>query len=142
MNPAQQRLLDFLRQEYSSDDSICLLAIAATELQHDKLNQTSLFRVRLALTFRGSSGVNPYFDGTDLFVAVTPSETRFAQEQEWADEPPLREGSPLELALGWVSELAPPFFVSPHTRIASDKGNSPNADKPAPSSAVNTESWF
>ncbi|MEK4730038.1 hypothetical protein [Paenibacillus sp. FSL L8-0641] len=39
-----------------------------------------------------------YFDGTDLFVTISPKENQFTREKNWADGPPVREGSPLELA--------------------------------------------
>ncbi|WP_422658931.1 hypothetical protein ACK8P5_25290 [Paenibacillus sp. EC2-1] len=37
----------------------------------------------------------------------------FTPENDWADRPPAMEGSPTVLALGWMSELAEPFYVSP-----------------------------
>lgn len=43
---------------------------------------------------------------------------QFTLEKDWADGPPAIEGSPIELALGWVSKLADPFYVSPDALAA------------------------
>lgn len=40
-----------------------------------------------------------------MFVAMDEQSIQFIQEVEWADGSPLVEGSPAELAVGWMSEL-------------------------------------
>lgn len=118
MNHTQRRLFDFIKQEFDHDGTIHFLALSAVEQQHDKLASLVIFKVRVALTFQAESSVNPYFDGTDMFVCMTPTEIQFTQEDKLADGPPIREGSPIKLALGWVSELALPFFISSEAQEA------------------------
>lgn len=50
---------------------------------------------------------------------------QFALEKDWADGPPAIEGSPIEFALGWVSELAEPFYVSPEDLTAAEANDHP-----------------
>ncbi|MGG1519015.1 hypothetical protein ABE504_26630 [Paenibacillus oryzisoli] len=123
-----QRILDFLKQEFNPDDTIHLLAVSAAEQLHDEYDLATTLKVRIALTFQEDASVNPYFDGTDLFVCMTETDIRFTKENEWADGPPLREGSPNELALGWVSELASPIFVSPEAQEAALRDKATSAD--------------
>lgn len=116
MNNIQERLLStLLNDTFNPEGDIRILAISTVtspdaphEIQH-----SSFYKVRIAMTYQDSDGINPYFDGTELFVQITPEGIRFAKEEVWADGPPLMEGSPNELAVGWVSELNAPFFVSP-----------------------------
>ncbi|MNP49835.1 hypothetical protein D3C76_1440480 [compost metagenome] len=49
----------------------------------------------------------------------------FTLEKEWADGPPAIEGSPIEFALGWVSELAKPFYISPEALAVAEANNHP-----------------
>ncbi|CAM4221061.1 hypothetical protein L1N85_16130 [Paenibacillus alkaliterrae] len=119
----QKRLLDFLKLTFDYDGAIHFLALSAKESSSDAENQTTRFKLRLALTFRESDTVCPYFDGTELSVDVSPEDIRFADEDEWADGPPIMEGSPNELALSWVSKLAPPFFVSPEAQEAASNAS-------------------
>ncbi|WP_339192782.1 hypothetical protein [Paenibacillus sp. FSL W8-1287] len=127
----QQRILEFLKTSFDTEGTIHFLAVAAVQEEVDVSTQEVTFKIRVALTFQKGSKVNPYFDGTDLYVTITEAEIRFAQEDVWADGPPLREGSPNELALDWVSELVPPFFVSPQAREAADRGASTTGDREA-----------
>ncbi|AIQ38565.1 hypothetical protein R50345_30500 [Paenibacillus sp. FSL R5-0345] len=117
----QQRILDFLKISFNSDDTIHILAVAAME--HEKLerHQPLILKLRVALTFHEDQSINPYFDGTDMYVLLTPTEIQFAREEEWADGPPIMEGSPIELALGWVSQLNVPFYVSTEAHEAAHK---------------------
>lgn len=136
----RQRILDFLKTSFDTDCTIHIMAVAAAQEDQDVSNQEVTFKVRVAITFQDGSEVNPYFDGTDLYVTIAVDEIRFAREDEWADGPPLREGSPNELALDWVSELAPPFFVSPHAREAADRRSAITVDRESHrSKTVNTK---
>lgn len=116
MNNIQEKLLiKLLNDTFNPEGDIHILAISAVtsldaphEIQH-----SSFYKARIALTYQDSDGINPYFDGTELFVKITPEGIRLAKEEEWSDGPPLMEGSPIELAVGWVSDLNAPFFVSP-----------------------------
>ncbi|MNP66733.1 hypothetical protein D3C76_1624750 [compost metagenome] len=56
-----------------------------------------------------------------MYIEMTPTEIQFTKEDEWADGPPIMEGSPIELALGWVSEMALPFYVSSEAQEASNR---------------------
>lgn len=133
MNPLlHQKLLDFLIQQFNPDDTIHFLVISAIKPEQEDADLVITLQVRVALTSQDNSGITPYFDGTDLFVAVTPEDIRFTREEEWADGPPICEGSPIELAMGWVSELAPPFFVSPEAQEAADRHASSTSDLPPP----------
>lgn len=123
MNHTQQRLFDFIEQEFDRDDTIHFLALAAIEQQHVVQAHSTIFKVRVALTLQADSGISPYFDGTDIFVSISPTDIQLTHEDEWADGPPIREGSPIELALSWVTELAVPFFVSPEAQQAADHCN-------------------
>lgn len=60
-----------------------------------------------------------------MFVIVDGDDISFTREEEWADGPPAIEGSPIELALGWVSDLAEPFYISPEA-LAAAKFHNPN----------------
>ncbi|MCP3776176.1 hypothetical protein NLX71_23230 [Paenibacillus sp. MZ04-78.2] len=55
---------------------------------------------------------------------------QLTHEDEWADGPPIPEGSPIEFALGWVTELIGPFIVSPEAQRAVDKKQGSLLDKP------------
>lgn len=74
--------------------------------------------MRIALTFKEGDGINPYYDDIDLFVIEDGDDISFTREEEWADGPPLVEGSPVELAVGWVSELVESFYISAEAREA------------------------
>ncbi|RAV19461.1 hypothetical protein [Paenibacillus contaminans] len=80
----QQRLYNFLTQQFNPDGSIHFLAISAIKLEQEKPNLPTNIKVRLALTFQDSSGMNPYFDGTDLYITITPEDIRFIEEEVWA----------------------------------------------------------
>jgi len=108
----QERLMEFLRSAYDCDSTIYFLALSAKETERDLGTSIVNFKLRVALTYHEDDAVCPYFDGTELFVEVGPANIKFANEEGWADGPPLMEGSPNELALPWVSELAPPFYIS------------------------------
>lgn len=115
----QQRILDFLKTSFDPEGTIHFLALAALErVEH---SHSITIKIRVALTYQEDHSVNPYFDGTDLYIMMTPTEIQFTQEDEWADGPPIMQGSPNELALGWVSELNLPFFVSSEAHEAAYK---------------------
>lgn len=50
---------------------------------------------------------------------------KFTLEKSWADGPPAVEGSPIELALSWVTELTEPFYVSPEVLVAAKTSSNP-----------------
>lgn len=129
MKALEQRLMEFLSQQLNTDGTIHFLAIAII-MQTQEHTIPIILQVRVALTYQDSSGVNPYFDGTDLFVTVTPEDIRFTREEEWAEGPPICEGSPIELALGWVSELERPFFVSLEAQEATSRRSPSTSDQP------------
>lgn len=116
----QQRLLDFLKANFDTDGTLRFLAASAKKIENN--SSTKLFKVRLAVTFQEGNSVIPYFDGTDMYVEIDPHSIQFAREHEWADGPPITEGSPNELALPWVSELAPPFYISQEAEKAASFG--------------------
>jgi hypothetical protein len=120
-NTTQHRLLDFLTASFDTDDTIHFLAVSAVELGTSD-QKTTLLKVRVAVSFKEGDSINPYFDGTDMYVEIGPDTIQFAREYEWADGPPILEGSPNELALSWVSKLAPPFHVSPEALDAAIQG--------------------
>ncbi|MEK3761325.1 hypothetical protein MKZ07_23215 [Paenibacillus sp. FSL P4-0338] len=120
-NTWQDRLLDYLKLEFCPDDTTHILAVSVVNPKHGEYKLKRKFKVRVALTFLEDEGVNPYFDGTDLYVSITPTDIYFEREDEWADGPPIMEGSPIELALGWVSELALPFYVSLEAQETANK---------------------
>jgi len=109
----QQKLLDFLKTVFNPDGSIHILAVSTVQLHQAYPSHTIDLKVRIALTYLEDDAVNPYFDGTDLYITIDSDDIHFSNETEWADGPPQREGSPNNLALEWVSEMAEPFYVSP-----------------------------
>ena len=115
----QQRLLEFLKSSFDHDGTVHFLAVSAVGLGNAE--ESTRYKVRVAITFHDGESVAPYFDGTDLYVRITPSDIAFDNEDDWADGPPAMEGSPNELALEWVSALGPPFWVSPVAIEAADK---------------------
>ncbi|ASS67593.1 MULTISPECIES: hypothetical protein [unclassified Paenibacillus] len=120
------QLISLLEETSNSEGDIHFLAIAETETQvqiHKK--ERPVRQVRVALTFQEGDTVNPYYDGTDLFVTMGEDSIQFTLEKDWADGPPAIEGSPIEFALGWVSELAEPFYVSPEALEAAKANNHP-----------------
>jgi hypothetical protein len=117
MNKSHKRLLALLETTFNPEGDIHFLAIAEKQIQvHEK--EQSVHQVRVALTFKEGDGINPYYDGTDVFMVVDGDDISFTREEEWADGPPLVEGSPVELAVGWVSGLAEPFYISPEALAA------------------------
>jgi hypothetical protein len=117
----QQRLLDFLKTSFDTDGTLHFLATTAKKI--DNNSSAELFKLRVAVTYRNGNSVIPYFDGTEMYIEVSPHSIQFAREHEWADGPPLMEGSPNEMALPWVSELAPPLYVSQEAREAVNMRN-------------------
>ncbi|OME28905.1 hypothetical protein BSK63_23635 [Paenibacillus odorifer] len=103
----EDKLCELLNDTFNPEGDTYILAITAATYE------SAIYKVRIALTYQDSDGINPYFDGAELFVQITPEGILFVNEELWADGPPLMEGSPIELAFGWVSELNAPFFVSP-----------------------------
>ncbi|WP_312151033.1 hypothetical protein [Paenibacillus odorifer] len=126
MNNQQKQLLMLLESTFNPQDDVHFLAIAETQVQaHDK--ERPVHQVRVALTFKEGDTINPYYDGTDLFITIGDNCIQFTSEEDWADGPPAIEGSPIELALGWVSELASPFFVSLHAKEAAERKGTTSA---------------
>lgn len=124
MNKKHTQICKLLESAFNPEGDIHFLAIAETQIQtHEK--ERPIHQVRVALTFQEGDTVNPYYDGTDLFVTIGEDSIEFTLEKEWADGPPAIEGSPIEFALGWVSELAKPFHVSPEALAAAKANNHP-----------------
>ncbi|MGU3471895.1 hypothetical protein ACLBWT_12175 [Paenibacillus sp. D51F] len=138
----QQRILEFLKSSFDTDGTIHILAVAAAQEEQSTLYQEVTFKLRVAITFQDGYEVNPYFDGTDLYVTITAAGIEFAREDEWADGPPLREGSPNEFAFDWVSELAPPFFVSPQAQKAANTLSSGTANNEKQLPTGDADGWF
>ncbi|MGC5776642.1 hypothetical protein [Paenibacillus pabuli] len=119
-----KKLLALLESTLNPEDDIHFLAIAEKQSQtHEK--ERPVHQVRVALTFQEGDRVNPYYDGTDLFITTDEDNFQFTLEKDWADGPPIIEGSPIEFALGWVSELAEPFYVSSEALAAAEANNYP-----------------
>ncbi|MNK29894.1 hypothetical protein D3C87_482970 [compost metagenome] len=124
MSEHHNLLLSLLHSTLNPEGDIHFLAIAEKEMQvYEK--ERPVHQVRVALTFQEGVTVNPYYDGTDLFVTIGEDSIEFTLEKEWADGSPAIEGSPIEFALGWVSELAEPFYVSPEALAAAKTNNHP-----------------
>ncbi|SLK17350.1 MULTISPECIES: hypothetical protein [unclassified Paenibacillus] len=124
MNITQRKLLALLESTFNSEDDIHFLAIAEKEIQINE-KELPVHQERVALTFKEGGTVNPYYNGTDLFVTIGEDNIQFALEKDWVEEPPTIEGSPTEFALGWVSELAEPFYVSREALTAAKSSNYP-----------------
>lgn len=122
MNDNQNRLFMLLNAVFNPQDDIHFLAISETQIQSGK-KERPVHQVRVALTFKEGNTVNPYYDGTDLFVTMNDDGIEFTLENDWADGPPAIEGSPIEFALSWVSQLAEPFFVSSEALTAAAISN-------------------
>ncbi|MEK5161202.1 hypothetical protein PUW24_07160 [Paenibacillus urinalis] len=122
MDNKYNQLLSLLEKTFNSDGDIYILAISEIQTKY-VVRERSVHQVRIALTFQEGNTVNPYYDGTDLYVTMSEDKIQFALEEKWADGPPAVEGSPIELALGWVSELAEPFYVSPEALAAAKSHN-------------------
>lgn len=117
MTTKHKQLLDFLTTVFNPEGDIHFLAISETQIE-SAVEGRSVHQVRVALTFKEGDGINPYYDGSDVFVVVDGDDISFTREEEWAEGPPLVEGSPIELAVGWVSKLAEPFYISPEALAA------------------------
>jgi hypothetical protein len=113
------QLLEFLDRTFNYDGTTYLLAVAARESTGGGIALESHWRLRVALTYReNDTTVNPYWDGTELEIALTGENICLLDEASLADEPPIIEGSPNALALEWVSEIAAPLWVSDEAREA------------------------
>ncbi|KAA8753964.1 hypothetical protein [Paenibacillus sp. UASWS1643] len=124
MKITQRKLLALLESTFNPEGDIHFLAIAEKQIQvHEK--ERPVHQVRVALTFQEGDTLNLYYDGTDLFVLMGEDNIQFTLEKEWTDGPPTIEGSPIEFALGWVAELAEPFYVSPEALAAAETNNHP-----------------
>lgn len=125
MNNKQKKLYEMLETTFNPEGDIHFLSIAETQIQiYEK--ERPVHQVRVALTFKEGDTVTPYYDGTDLFVTVSEDNIKFTLEKDWThDGPPAIEGSPIEFALGWVSELAEPFYVSSEALAAAEANNHP-----------------
>lgn len=129
MSTTYQKLLLFLSSSFDPEGVMHILAVSAVPIEDGNHEQEIRMKVRIALTFKEDDSINPYFDGIDLFVAINTDGIRFTNEDEWADGPPIMEGSPIELAVGWVSELAQPLWVSPEANEATARGLDSNRPK-------------
>jgi hypothetical protein len=138
----QQRLLEFLKSSFDHDGTVHFLAVSAVGLDSAETGQSARYKVRVAITFHDGESVAPYFDGTDLYVRITPSDIAFYNEKDWADGPPAMEGSPNGLALEWVSKLAPPFWVSPVAKVEADKRSAEGSKTAAQMPEDDFTSWF
>ncbi|OAZ42742.1 hypothetical protein [Paenibacillus polymyxa] len=124
MNNTHRKLLALLESTLNPEGDIQFLAISEKQIQvHEK--ERPVHQVRVALTFQEGDTVNPYYDGTDLLVTMGKENIQFTLEKDWVDGPPAIEGSPIEFALGWVSELAEPFYVSPEALAVAKANNHP-----------------
>ncbi|AIW42383.1 hypothetical protein [Paenibacillus polymyxa] len=124
MNSKHNQILKLLEAAFNPEGDIHFLAIGEKEMQvHEE--ERPVHQVRVALTFQEGDTVNPYYDGTDLFVTMDEDNVQFTLEKDWADRPPAIEGSPIEFALGWVSELAKPFYVSSEALTVAESNNNP-----------------
>ena len=119
-----KKLLALLESTLNPEDDIHFLAIAEKQFQ-TREKERPMHQVRVALTFQEGDRVNPYYDGTDLFITTDENNFQFTLEKDWVDGPPIIEGSPIEFALGWVSELAEPFYVSSEALAAAEANNHP-----------------
>jgi len=125
MNKIEKRLYELLKTAFNPEGDIHFLALAEKQIQvHEK--ERPVHQVRVALTFQEGDTVNPYYDGTDLFVTMSEDNIQFTLEKDWVDEPPTIEGSPIEFALGWVAELAEPFYFSTEALAAAEANNHPS----------------
>ncbi|OMF96833.1 hypothetical protein [Paenibacillus sp. FSL R7-0337] len=118
----REQLLKFLNETFNYDGTTYLLAVSARGSTGDGTALESNWRLRVALTYReNDTTVNPYWDGTELEIALTGENICLLDEASLADEPPIIEGSPNALALEWVSEIAVPLWVSDEAREAAAK---------------------
>ncbi|KHL95874.1 hypothetical protein QW71_09695 [Paenibacillus sp. IHB B 3415] len=115
-------MLEFLKKTLDYDGSIHLLAVAIRRMTDKNVTEETIWRLRVALTYREGNSINPYWDGTELDIIEEGEELRLLDEQALADEPPMIEGSPNELALDWVSALANPLWISDEARKAAAEG--------------------
>jgi hypothetical protein len=127
MKKKHAQIFSLLESTFNPKGDIHFLAIAEKQIQvHEK--ERPVHQVRVALTFQEGDTINPYYDGTDLFVTMDEDDIRFTLEKDWADGPPAIEGSPIELVLGWVSELADPFYVSSEALAAAKASKNSSHD--------------
>lgn len=116
------QLLEFLDRTFNYDGTMYLLALSARESTGVGIALESHWRLRVALTYReNDTTVNPYWDGTEIDIALFGDNIWLLDEAALADEPPIIEGSPNALALEWVSEIAVPLWVSDEAREAAAK---------------------
>lgn len=113
----RRKLMEFLEKTFDYDGKLQLLAVSArrdrTKGKSDELH----WKLRIALTYReDDTKVNPYWDGTELEIALAGDSIWLLEESALIDEPPIIEGSPNALALEWVSEIAPPLWLSDEAR--------------------------
>jgi len=121
-----QQLLSLLETTFNLEGDLHILAVSAKVHTVDE-NERPVHKVRVALTYKEGDLICPYYDGTELFVlfnetgieftnegqeSVNGDSWEFVYEEKWADGPPIIEGSPKHIALNWVAQLAPPFYVS------------------------------
>jgi len=86
MDFTQRKLLALLESTFNPEGDIHFLAIAEKKIHvHEK--ERPVHQVRVALTFQEGDTVNPYCDGTDLFVTIGEDNIQFALEEDWADGP-------------------------------------------------------
>ncbi|QOS81917.1 hypothetical protein JNUCC31_14345 [Paenibacillus sp. JNUCC31] len=124
MKKTHKKLIKLLEKTINPEGDIHFLEIA---VKHSKTHEKErpVRQVRVALTFQEGDTLDPYYDGTDLFVLMGENNIQFTLEKEWTDGHPTIEGSPIEFAFGWVAELAEPFYVSPEALAAAETNNHP-----------------
>ncbi|ASA24949.1 hypothetical protein [Paenibacillus donghaensis] len=81
----QQRIFDFLKTSLDPEGTIHFLALAAIEQERVEHLQSTTIKVRVALTYQEDHSINTYFDGSDMFIMMAPTEIQFTKEDEWAD---------------------------------------------------------
>ncbi|MGP0585563.1 hypothetical protein [Paenibacillus timonensis] len=69
--------------------------------------------VRTVLRTSDLQGINPYVDGTDIFMSVNVENhtAELIWEDLWAEGPPIFHGGTIDAAHSWVRDLSEPFYV-------------------------------
>ncbi|WP_019914330.1 hypothetical protein [Paenibacillus sp. HW567] len=114
----RQKILELLNKTFDYDGATHLLAVAIRKVADGAFTEETILRLRVAMTYREGKSINPYWDGTEIDIILKGEHPYLLNEQTLADEPPMIEGSPNELALEWVSALATPLWISNEVKEA------------------------
>jgi hypothetical protein len=85
----RKQLLGFLERTFNYDGTVHLLVVSARRVGARGQSGEPHWRLRVALTYEENDTINPYWDGTELYIALVGDSIWLLDESVLANEPPI-----------------------------------------------------